>query len=193
MRSPAQRLAILFLVLVPLSACSHPTADPTREPNSADSQRLPFDQKNTGFGISPSHSLIPYSTKLPEGIPIPVRLQSTISSQTSHTGDSFSATIDQPIEIDGQSIVPSGTSASGRVLEAKAAQGAQEPGYLRIILVSLDLNGHSIPIETSSIFAKGGPREERLPATSSNGVTPDVVFASDRHLNFRLAQSVDLQ
>src|SRR5947209_6831795 len=127
MRSPAQRLAILFLVLVPLSACSHPTGDAKREPNSNDSQRLPFEQKSTGFGISPSHSLIPYSTKLPEGIPIPVRLQSTISSQTSHTGDSFSAIIDQPIEIDGQSIVPSGTSASGRVLEAKAAQGAQEP------------------------------------------------------------------
>ncbi len=193
MRSPTPLLAILFLIAAPFCGCNHPTDDSVAAPNTSDSQKLPFDRKSKTTGISPSHSLIPYSTKLPEGTPIPVRLQGTISSQSSHTGDSFSAIIDQPIDIDGQSVVPAGTSASGRVLEAKAAQGAQEPGYLRIVLVSLTVDGHAIPIETSSIFAKGGPRDERSSATNPNGGSEDVVFANDRHLNFRLAQAADLQ
>jgi hypothetical protein len=52
-------------------------------------------------------------------------------------------------------------------------------------------------IETSSIFAKGGSREERNPATGAASVASqkdkDIVFSIGRRLDFRLAQTVDLQ
>ena len=50
-------------------------------------------------------------------------------------------------------------------------------------------------IETSSIFAKGGPREERSPAKGAvaGGSRKDIVLGRDRRLDFRLAQTVDLQ
>jgi hypothetical protein len=56
-------------------------------------------------------------------------------------------------------------------------------------------------IETSSIFAKGGIREERNLATGaasgasrkSKDKERDIVFGVDRRLTFRLAQTVDLQ
>jgi len=54
-------------------------------------------------------------------------------------------------------------------------------------------------IETSSIFAKGGSREERNQATDgASGAgqgtgQKDIVLGKDRRLNFRLAQTVDLQ
>jgi hypothetical protein len=47
-------------------------------------------------------------------------------------------------------------------------------------------------IYTSSIFAKGGSRD----AAAGSGASvrdKDIVFGVDRRLNFRLAQSVDLQ
>ena len=79
--------------------------------------------------------------------------------------------LDEPITIDGKTLVARGTPATGRVLEAKPSassrgsspEGALEPGYLRIVLVSLNVGGRPVMIETSSIFAKGGPREERNP------------------------------
>lgn len=134
-----------------------------------------------------------------------MRLQSVLSSATSHAGDSFSATIDEPVVVDGQTLVARGMSANGRVLEAKASTGSRgsspgsspEPGYLRIVLVSLSVGDRTVMIETSSIFAKGAPREERSPAvgTSSGASQKDrnIVFGIDRRLNFRLAQTVDLQ
>jgi hypothetical protein len=85
------------------------------------------------------------------------------------------------------------------VLEAKpsgrSVESALEPGYLRIVLVSLNVGGRPVMIETSSIFAKGGSREERNPATgaASGASQKDIVFGIDRRLNFRLAQTVDLQ
>jgi hypothetical protein len=165
--------------------------------------------------VSPSNSLIPSTTKLPEGTPIPIRLQSTLSSASSHAGDTFSATIDEPIVIDGQMLVARGTSATGRVLEAKPALNSflsshqrspgssLEPGYLRIVLVSLKVESRQVMIETSSIFAKGGSREERNSGASrgfgnnqrdrDRDKEKDIVFGVDRRLNFRLAQTVDLQ
>jgi hypothetical protein len=116
-------------------------------------------------------------------------------------GDSFSATVDEPVVIDGQTLIDRGTPATGRVLEAKPSANslgrALVPGYLRIVLVSLDIGGRPVMIETSSIFAKGGIRDERNPATgTASGVSRkdrDIVFGIDRRLNFRLAETVDLQ
>ncbi len=192
------RAVIVLLMLSFLSACSHPPADNS---NSTDSQKLPFDREPRSTGLSPSQSLIPSATKLPEGTPIPIRLESTLSSSSSHAGDIFGATIDEPVVIDGQTLIARGTSATGRVLEAKPSAGSLgsslEPGYLRIVLVSLSIGGKQVMIETSSIFAKGGSRDERNPAPGTASVASpkdkDIVFSIGRRLNFRLAQTVDLQ
>jgi len=220
MPSPAKRIAIVLLTLSLLCACGRPTSvSGDNAANSADSQKLPFDRPPHSTGISPSQELIPSATKLPEGTPIPIRLLSALSSASSHAGDSFNATIDEPVVIDGQTLLAPGTSASGRVLEAKPAarsrrgspesspeswlESSLEPGYLRIVLVSLNVGGKPVMIETSSIFAKGGSRDERNPATgkasgtsqqdSRKGRDKNIVLGIDRRLNFRLAQAVDLQ
>jgi hypothetical protein len=130
---------------------------------------------------------------------------------TAHSGDPFSATVDEPVVVDGQTRIARDTLATGRVLEAKPSAGAREPGYLRIVLVSLNVGGRQIMVYTSSIFAKGGPREERNPATGApldasqrdrdkdkgkdkdKDRDRDIAFGTDRRLNFRLAQTVDLQ
>ena len=216
MPSPANRSAIVLLMLSLLCACGRPpSVSGENASNSADSQKLPFDRQPPSTGITPSQALIPSATKLPEGTAISIRLLSALSSASSHAGDSFNATLDEPVVIDGQTLLAPGTSASGRVLEAKPSARSRggspegspesplEPGYLRIVLVSLNIGGKPVMIETSSIFAKGGGREERTPATgTASGASQqdsrkdrdkNIVLGIDRRLNFRLAQAVDLQ
>jgi hypothetical protein len=198
----AHRIAVVLLTLSLLCACRQP---PSESSSNSDSQKLPFDRQPRSTGISPSQSLIPSAMKLPEGTPIPIRLQTALSSASSRAGDTFSATLDEPVVVDGRTLIDRGTPVTGRVLEAKPAASSPghslEPGYLRIVLVSLNTGGRPIMIETSTIFAKGGAREGRHPAASA---TPggsqkdkdrdrDIVFGIDRRLNFRLAQAVDLQ
>jgi len=213
MRSHGKSVTIVLLMLSLMCACGRPTGD--NASNSPGSQRLPFDREPHSTGISPSQALIPSATKLPEGTPIPIRLQSALSSASSHAGDSFSATIDEPVVIDGQTLIARGTLASGQVLEAKPAarsrggspesspesrlESSLEPGYLRIVLVSLNVGSKTVMIETSSIFAKGGSREERTAASGASSQDSrkdkdkEIVLGIDRRLNFRLAQAVDLQ
>jgi hypothetical protein len=198
----ANRIASIVLMLS-LCGCGRPPADSS---SNSDSQNLPFDRQPRSTGISPSQSLIPSSTKLPEGTPIPVRLQTALSSASAHAGDTFYATVDEPVTIDGQTLVARGTTATGRVLEVKAAASSQEnslgsslePGYLRIVLVSLNVGGRRVAILTSSIFAKAGSRDEPNRATSKASRSDanknkDIEFGVDHYLDFRLAQTVDLQ
>jgi hypothetical protein len=205
MSSKRNRIVIL-LTLSLLCACGRPPVDNAANP---DAQKLPFDRQPRSTGISPSQSLLPSTTKLPEGTPIPIRLENALSSASSHAGDTFNATVDEPVVVDGRTLLPRSTPATGRVLEAKPAASSRgsspesslessfEPGYLRVVLVSLNVGGRQVMIETSSIFAKGGPREERTPAAGTpSGASQkgkNIVLGNDRRLSFRLAQTVDLR
>jgi hypothetical protein len=130
---------------------------------------LPFDRQSQTGGISPTQTLIPTARKLPVGTPITIRLQQTLSSKSSNPGDSFEGVLDEPIVIDTQTVVPRGATLTGRVLAAKSSGRLHDPGYLRITLVSINLQDKPVEIETSSIFAKGGSHKKRNLAMIGGG------------------------
>jgi hypothetical protein len=190
--------AAVLLIVTFTTACARPPAG--NSSSAGDSQKLPFDRQPRRDGISPTQTWVPSATKLPEGTTIVVRLQSTLSSASSRPGDTFTATIDEPVEIEGHTALARGVTATGRVLESRNSSSGNsgsslEPGYLRIVLEKLNIGDRAILIETSSIFAKGGPREEPNSSggSQSPGAHEDIIFETGRRLNFRLAQAVDLQ
>jgi len=196
MTSHASHIGALLLILSLTSACRRPPEVAPENSSKSGAQKLPFDQRPRSTGISPSQSLIPSSTKLPEGTPITIRLQTSLSSASSHGGDTFTATLDEPLEVDGQTLVPRGAIANGRVLEAKASAGPLEPGYLRVVLVSLNVGNGRVMIYTSSIFAKGVSGEPTGAASRSDKNTvgdKDILFGTGRRLSFRLAQTAELE
>jgi hypothetical protein len=194
-------LAFLALTIALFNSCSAPPTDKSATPSS-DSQSLPFDRQPRSSGVSPSQSLLPATTALPEGTLIVVRLRASVSSALSHSGDSFNAVVDEPVIVNDETLVEKGSEAVGRVLEVKSATGGVRgqtvPGYLRIVLVSLTSRGQTIGIETSSIFAKGGIRHDpqasqaKHPADDKTNLDGEVEFVSNRLLNFRLAQTVEV-
>ena len=168
--SPARQITVLVLMIGFTLACGKETGVPGDDSASADnSQNLPFDRESRSAGISPSRSLVPAVSKLPEGTPITIRLQGTVSSASSNAGDNFDGTLDDPIVIDGQTAITSGAAVTGRVLAAKASGRLHDPGYLRIALVSIRVEGQPVVIETSSLFAKGGSHEKRNLAMIGGG------------------------
>ena len=201
---PAARheIAVLAACLALGLACSRQTGLPATDTAKSDNpQKLPFDRQPQSVGVSPSQSLIPAVTRLPEGTPLTIYLARDLSSASAHEGDSFAATLDIPVVIDGQTLVSRGATVSGRVLEAKHSTGPLDPGYIRLALVSLTVGEKTFPVATSSLFAKGA-REDRssaligATATVATGpavVRKEIVLGPDRRLSFRLTQNVDLQ
>lgn len=204
--------SVLPLVLL-LAGCTQHEALPTAEDTTPPDQHLPFDAASDKGGIFPTGSLTP--TAIPAGTPVTVHLQTLLSSATSRSGDSFEAVLVEPLIIRGQMVAPRGAILAGRVLEAKAAAEPQEPGYMRLTLTTLALNGRQVPIQTSNIFLKGGFRQKSNPPLVGTGdskglligasagsvnadLTPyvtikqDVGVTPERRLTFRLARLLPL-
>jgi hypothetical protein len=127
---------------------------------SADSDQLPFAQSPTHKGLEPK-SLLPKVVNLPEGTVISVRLETPLSSASAQSGDSFSASLDDPLVVDGHTLAARGASARGRVLAARSSGRLHNSGYLRIALASVEIEGKTVPLESSSIFVVGGSHKNR--------------------------------
>jgi len=173
--------ASLLAILTLLPACGRKPNVP--DSDSAGKQNLPFDRQAPANGLSPSRSLVPSATRLPEGTSITVRLRTALSSATAHAGDTFDGVTEDPIAVDGQILVARGADFVGRVLEARRSDG-KDRGYLRVALVSIQVSGKTVLLDTSSIFSKAGARD--------GSGAKDVIFPPDRRLTFHLTKAVDL-
>ena len=150
--------SMLLLLTLVLAGCSRQPG-PAASDNSGSEQQMPFDRPADKKGVSPTASLLPAS--IPAGTPITVRLQSSVSSASSQSGDSFESALDEPVVINGQTVAPRGATVTGKVVEAKASGHLQDPGYLRLTLTAISIDAKLLPIQTSSIFVKGGSHEKR--------------------------------
>ena len=136
------RLAPGLLILLGLAAgCSGMRAQPP-QPGEGDGNSPPFTRAQ--------------AIEIPTGSPVYIRLQESISSATAQEGQSFSAVLDEPIVVEGQTVAPQGIPVTGRVVAARQSGHLHDSGYLRLTLSSITLNGKAVPLQTSSLFVKGG-------------------------------------
>jgi len=156
---PYAAMLSVVLITLTLTGCSQHQGMPISEETASPDQHLPFDGTSDRGGIFPTGSLTP--TAIPAGTPLAVRLRLPLSSATSRAGDSFEAVLDEPIVVRGKTVAPRGAIVTGKVLDAKPAGELQEPGYMRLALTAVSLNGRSFPIQTSSIFVKRGSHAKR--------------------------------
>ena len=91
------------------------------------------------------------------GTLLPVRIGETISSARNQVGDSFLATLDQALVLDGFIIAERGSRAEGRVVELEPAGRTRGVSHLGIELVRLSTtDGQRIRIRTEP-YKKDGP------------------------------------
>lgn len=208
------KIGCLVTLLALGGACARQSSMQTSPLNGlgqpGDEHSLPFDQQGSKTG----RSFVP-SEELPAGTPITVRLQHAVSSQTSQVGDRFQALVDEPLVVDGRTLLGRGAKVEGTIIAARPSTSTTVPGYLRLTLSSLYVNGDPIALATNSIFSKADSHRKRTASSGprdgavGNGALVgaslgeisqpsaseprDVNFAVQHRLTFRLTQSVRLK
>ena len=113
---------------------------------------------------------------IPAGTPITVRTVESISSKTAQSGDAFTATLADPITVDGHEVVPAGAKADGTVVEAKAQGKIKGAASLRLELTRLNVGGNSYPITTSmDSFAQKGKGKRTAIATGGGAALGGII------------------
>lgn len=100
----------------------------------------------------------PQRVTVPAGTTITVRLAESINSDQRQSGDSFSATLDQPLIVDGFAIAERGAKVTGRIAESQQAGRVRGVSAITLQLTKLRTSdGQDVTISTEK-FAKQGEK-----------------------------------
>jgi len=88
---------------------------------------------------------------IPSGTPVHVRIDAAIDTRNNRAGDGFTATLSEPIEVNGRVVIPEGTEFAGHVTTAAASGRFKGRASLGLRLDSFHLNGRSYPVQTTSV------------------------------------------
>jgi hypothetical protein len=106
---------------------------------------------------------------VPAGTVLTVRLGETLSSKESEPGQSFSASLASPVELEGRTVIPSGATATGTVVAAHPAGKFKGASLLQIKLDSITVGGRQHSIETSSVQRSEKGKGKRTAAMVGGG------------------------
>jgi hypothetical protein len=103
----------------------------------------------------------PKTVTIPAGTLLSVRVDEALSSSRNQTGDSFRATLDQPLVIDGFVIAERGARVEGRVSEVDAGGRVKGLSRMAVELVRLTTaDGQRVRLQTEG-FTKQGEKETK--------------------------------
>jgi hypothetical protein len=87
---------------------------------------------------------------VPEETVISVVLDESVGSKISTPGQNFSASVREPVEVDGRVAIPKGARATGLVKDAKPAGRFKGGAQLELTLVSIEINGTNYDVHTTA-------------------------------------------
>jgi len=165
---------------------SQPAADPAAVAQADPQQTAPaqaYPAQNPAPYPAPSQPTVqPYPAPVPNyGVPaqltirpgtyVTVRLNQWLSSDRNQKGDTFTATLDQPIVVDGFVVAQRGQTVYGRVTEAQKAGRVEGTSRLGVELTQLTLvDGDQMSVQ-SAMINRNGPTSVGRDAAAIGGTT----------------------
>ncbi len=161
---------VLFVVAITwtLVGCSKDTAEeasatgvqPAQPADSASTAApaatKPVTRKVDAPAPAPSApKVIPSKTfEIPEGTELTILLIDPISTAKNKAGDSFTASIAEPIVVNGETVVGRGAKVEGRVVDAEGSGRIKGRANIRLVLTSIVDGAKTYPIVTRPYVAE---------------------------------------
>lgn len=125
--------------------------DEPGKPHKARHEPKPGEPGQGGATHQPAQPPPPQVVELPAGTSIRVRLDQDLSSQSSHAGDPFSATVADDVMANGTVVIAKDSRADGTVVDAKPLGKFKGGALLAVKLDRVHSNWGTYPVETASI------------------------------------------
>jgi hypothetical protein len=131
-------------------------------PQPADAPPQPTTQAQSFGRGNAQDQAVPPTLHLSSGTMVSVRLNQAISTDHNRSGDAFTATLDQPVVVNGWVVARRGQTIEGRVLNALKGGRIKGTSKLEIALTRMTLvNGQQVPVHTQLVQASGGTTKGR--------------------------------
>jgi len=131
----------------------------------------------------------PILVTVPKGTAISAATRQTLATDKNKVGDTFTASLTTPIEVDGKTVIPKGAQVTCRIVKVKKHE-------LKVTLASVLIHGKSYPLDTNSITGpKSQPKNDANDARDGDNpkANKDVkVVTAKSQLTFKLAKPVTI-
>jgi hypothetical protein len=121
---------------------------PAQPPQQA-VEAAPVPQQAVGAEAPPTARA---SLWIPRGTPLRVRIDQEMDTRHNRAGDRFSATLYEPVVVDGATVLPAGTRFHGHLVEAKSSGRLKGRAVLGLTLDSFWFDGRDYRVDTSGAY-----------------------------------------
>jgi hypothetical protein len=102
------------------------------------------------------------NVELPAGTNLVVRMIDGVDSEVNRVGQTFAASIDEPVRSQaGDTVIPRGADVVVKLVDAKESGKLAGRAELTLDLVSVKVNGQSVDINTQTVTQQSSSRGER--------------------------------
>ena len=121
---------------------------------------------------------------LPSGTVFTVRMIDPVDSSVNQTGETFRASLDEPIVVGGRTIVASGANVTTKLVAVEEAGRISGRSELALILYDVTINGRKYEITTEEVSQQGASRgaqsAQRIGGLAAIGAIIGAVAAGGR-------------
>ncbi len=130
---------------------NYPSSPGGNMPGGPEAQ-YPHFPADPGFNATP----VPRTLVIPGGKYLTVRTLNFVSSDRNQPGDFFSATLVEPLVVDGFVVAARGQTVNGRVVDVQKAGRVKGVSSLRVELTELHLvDGQQVPFRSQMVYRHG--------------------------------------
>jgi len=133
-------------------AAPEPAMAPMQNSNPEPAQPAP------ASAPTPAPPPAPKRVTIPSGTTLAIRLVDELDSETAQPGQTFKATLDSPLSVDGEVVVPAGHDVQGHVIDVKSAGKFAGKSELSLQLDRISVGNRSYNIQTDQYRREGSSR-----------------------------------
>ena len=106
---------------------------------------------------------------VPAGTVLTIRTVDSIDSRKNQTGQEFTATVDAPVAVGSQVVIPQGATARLRLANSQNSGRVEGSADLELELASVTVNGTTYPVQSGYYQQHGASRGQRTGAAAGGG------------------------
>src|SRR5258708_29468560 len=98
---------------------------------------------------------------VPERTPIHITLDQALASDQNIPGDHFSATVAEPVDVNGKTVIPQGAHVEGLVVDSRKSGHLMGRAQLRLVLDAVQVDGRTFDLRTTQGLRMGRDHKKR--------------------------------
>lgn len=106
---------------------------------------------------------------VPAGTTLTVKLGQQLGSKISQAGETFTATLASPVDVNGKTVIPVGATANGTVVDAKPLGRFKGGASLEVQLTSITIHGKEHAIQTAAVTQTEKGKGKRTAVLAGGG------------------------